>query len=197
MSDLLTKRALERLDAVLQAGQGPTAWGLLNPGISISQIRDAVASQGLPYSPELEALYEWHDGTSGAGSGPALLGDMWLLPGFYLPSLDEAVTNYAVFRKDPRWNPNWFPVFADGGGDFYVIDFGNAPSRFVRHFRLEESEHPVEYRSLAAMIDTFAAAFESGAIFVDETGYVDVDDEAFNIVAARLNSDIPWWADSM
>lgn len=196
MSDLLTKYALERLDAALQVGRVPTAWGLLNPGIPISQVRDAVASQGLPYSPELETLYEWHDGT-GSGSEAALLGCLWLIPGFYLLSLDEAVTNYAVFRKDQRWNPNWFPVFADGGGDFYVIDFDNAPARVVRHFRLEEMEHPIEYRSLAAMIATFATAFESGAIFVDGTGYVDVNDEAFNAIAARLNPDIPWWTDSV
>jgi len=193
MSDLLTKHALERLDAALQAGRVPIAWGRLKPGIPSSQVRGALASLGLPDSPELEALYEWHDGT-GSGSG-ALLEDLWLLPGFYLLSLDEAVTNYAAFRKDPRWRPGWFPVFADGGGDFYLIDFRNAASRVVRHFRLEEVEHPVEYGSLAAMLDTFAAAFESGAIFVDATGYVDVIDEAFDVIAARLNPDTPWWTD--
>ncbi|WP_457964699.1 SMI1/KNR4 family protein [Arthrobacter sp. D1-29] len=196
MSDLLTKYALERLDVALQLARVPTAWELLNPGIPKSQVREAVSLHGLPNSPELETLYEWHDGT-GSGSGAALLGDLWLIPGFYLLSLDEAITNYAAFRKDQRWNQNWFPVFADGGGDFYVIDFANAPARVVRHFRLEEVEHPVEYGSLAAMIDTFAAAFASGAIFVDETGYVGVNDEAFNAIAARMNPDIPWWTDSV
>lgn len=196
MSDLLTKYALERLDVALQVGRVPTARGLLNPGIPMNQVREAMASQGLPYSPELETLYEWHDGTA-SDLGAALLGDLWLIPGFYLLSLDEAMTNYAAFRKDRRWNPLWFPVFADGGGDFYVIDFSNAPARVVRHFRLEEAEHPIEYRSLAAMIDTFATAFESGAIFVDGTGYVDVHDEAFNAIAAQLNPDIAWWTDSV
>lgn len=44
-------------------------------------------------------------------------------PGFYLLSLQEAIASYKVFVSDARWRTGWFSVFADGGGDFYVVDF--------------------------------------------------------------------------
>lgn len=47
------------------------------------------------------------------------------------------------------------------------------------------------------MIDTTAAAFEAGAVYADETGFVDVDADAdaFATIAARLNPAVPWWTD--
>ncbi|BBE22194.1 hypothetical protein MN0502_10770 [Arthrobacter sp. MN05-02] len=45
------------------------------------------------------------------------------------------------------------------------------------------------------MMETAAAAFEAKAIYVDQAGYVDVDDEAFAIIAAQMNPRVPWWSD--
>jgi cell wall assembly regulator SMI1 len=187
------QRALDRFDAALRIGTPPSAFKLLNPGVEADLVRHELALNGLPTSSELEALYAWHDGTD-ASSG-ALLGQMWIIPGFYLLSLQEAAFDYATLKQDPRWKPPWFPVLADGGGDFYFIDFSADTTPVIRRYRFEEAEHPIEYESLASMIDTMAAAFETRAIEVDETEYVNVNHEAFTALAADMNPNVPWWTD--
>lgn len=193
MKGIPVRQALERLDAAVRIGTAPSAVQLLSPGVNAELVRNGLASRALPTSAELEALYGWHNGTS-AGPG-TLLGSMWLLPGFYLLSLEEALSDYDTFKNDARWNPGYFPVFADGGGDFYVMDFDHKTEPPIRRFYSEWAEQPLEYESLAAMMETVAAAFESKAIYVDEAGYVDVDDEAFAIIAAQMNPRVPWWTD--
>ncbi|BBE22195.1 hypothetical protein MN0502_10780 [Arthrobacter sp. MN05-02] len=54
-------------------------------------------------------------------SGPVACG----APGSYLLSLEEALSDYDTFKNDARWSPSYFPVFADGGGDFYVLGFAH------------------------------------------------------------------------
>jgi len=89
------------------------------------------------------------------------------------------VANYRAFVPDARWKPSWMPLFANGGGDFYVADLTGSISGSVRHFRIEESEHPVEFLSIEDMLVTLAAAYERGVFFVDVHGYLEMDDPAF------------------
>lgn len=158
------------------------------------EIESRLAARGLPTAEGLLVLYGWRDGTD-ATTGLAL-DDLHVVPGFYLHSLDDALANYDAFSKNPRWNAAWLPVLANGGGDFLAPDVsrggGGAP---VRHFRIEESEHPIEYRSLADMVATFAAAYERGVFYVDSQGHLEVDDNAYAALAAELNPTVPWWTE--
>jgi cell wall assembly regulator SMI1 len=149
-----------------------------------------LTAAGLPGEASVEALYSWRDGTQTAG---ATLDDIQLFPGFYFLSLEEAIANYRAFVADPRWRPEWFPLFANGGGDFYLVDLGGQLSGSVRHFRIEESEHPVEFRSLPDMMRTLADAFDKGVFFVHPDGYIEMDDLRFATLAAELNPGVPWW----
>jgi len=63
----------------------------------------------------------------------------------------------------------------------------------VRHFRIEDSEHPVEFLTIRDMLTTIAAGFERGVFFVDDHGYLEMDDLAFGSLAAELNPRVPWW----
>lgn len=142
---------------------------------------------------EYLAVYEWRDGTETATG--ALLDDLWIVPGFYLLSLTDALANYDSFRTSERWDPGWIPLLADGGGDFVVLELpqpgaANGP---IRHFRIEDAEHPVEYQSIAAMVATFVAAYEQGVFFVHDDGYLEADDQAFATLAAAMNPNVPWW----
>lgn len=187
------QHALTRFDAAVRLNAPPSALKLLKPGVEADLVKDGLDLCGLPRSADLESLYGWHNGT---GSSPGtLLGQMWLLPGFYLIALDEAIAHHSAFKDDSRWDPLWFPVFADESGDFYVLDFRPKAAPVVRRFYLEETEQPLHYQSLAAMINTAAAAFETGAVYTDETGFVDIDDDAFTTIAARLNPTVAWWTD--
>jgi cell wall assembly regulator SMI1 len=110
-------------------------------------------------------------------------------------SIEDAIVNYKEFVGDARWEPGWLPVFANGGGDFYFVDLSVMGSTMVRHFRIEQSEHPVEFLDIESMMATLAAGFERGVFFVDGSGYLEMDDRAFASMAREFNPDVPWWAD--
>ena len=163
----------------------------MRAGLDPTDVGHLIGSLDLEPPPGLVELFTWHDGTD--LSRDASLGQLWLWPGFYMPSLAQDVGNYEAFRTDERWRPEWFPLFADGGGDFYVSD--TAHDGAIRRFRLEYSEHPIEFISLSSMVETIAIAYQSQVITVDTDGWLDQDDDAFAAVAARVNPDVAWWHD--
>jgi len=144
-------------------------------------------------SDDLETMYSWHDGSE--ASRASSLDDLHLFPGFYLLSLDDAVANYRAFVGDARWEDGWFPMFANGGGDFYVLETAGSNAGSIRHFRIDEREHPIEFESLAEMLTTLAEAFQQGVFYVDDHGYLEMDDLKFAALAAQLNPTVPWWND--
>ncbi len=163
----------------------------LRPGLDADQTRMLLRGCDLPGSEQVESLYSWRDGTE--TEGIPTLDDIHLFPGFYLLSLEDAVANYRAFVSDQRWTPGWLPIFANGGGDFYVTDLSGEMPGVVRHFRIEESEHPVEFLTVRDMLTTIAAGFARGVFFVDDHGYLEMDDLAFGSLAAELNPRVPWW----
>ena len=165
----------------------------LQEGLPAEVVRSSLGAAGLTSSGALESLYGWRNGTSTAGI--AAVDDIHLFPGFYLLSLEDAILNYNAFVRGPRWTTGWLPLFANGGGDFYLLDLSSSAGSPVRHFRIEESEHPIEFGSLRALLTTVATAFDRGIFFVDPSGYLEMDDLVFGELAAELNPDIDWWRD--
>lgn len=162
----------------------------LQPGLPAEDVHRELTNVGLTGTPALESLYGWHNGTAAWADD---LDSIHVFPGYYMPPLDEAIANYHTFKDDARWSAGWLPIFADGGGDFYVIDLRDAAAS-IRGFRIDESEHPVEFETLDDMLRTIATAFDEGIYFLDrENGYLDADDLAFAELAARLNSRVPYW----
>lgn len=176
--------ALSRLgrEALLQS---------LQIGLSADAVRSKLASAGLSCTPELEAVYGWRNGT--ASDSPASLDDIQLFPGFHLLSLEDAVTNYRALVVDDRWTTGWLPVFANGGGDFYVVDLSPTGAGAVRHFWIDEAEHPIEFSSLSAMMATLAQGFARGIVCLDPNGYLERDDMVFGRLATDMNPDIAYW----
>ena len=75
-----------------------------------------------------------------------------------------------------------------------MMDFGaDGTATDIRHFRIEQEDHPIEYKSLEDMLATFAAAYELGVFFVDSAGFLDVDDDAYASIAEVHNPDVAWW----
>lgn len=151
------------------------------------------SAAGLAITAEVERLYAWRDGTN-SNTGD-LLQSLWMFPGFYFPSLEEAVRCYRERVTAPQWRKGWFPIFLDGAGDFYVVPCGRT-RRIVTGvigFLHGEPTQPIEYASVATMIKTLAEAYDSGAIFVDDDGALEYDDEAYRQIAERLNPGIEAW----
>ena len=63
----------------------------------------------------------------------------------------------------------------------------------MRHFWIDEVEHPIEFSSLSAMLATLAAGFERGIFYVDPSGYLEMDDLVFGGLATELNPDVTYW----
>ena len=185
--------SLRRIEANLARLGRRSTLELLRPGMTPPNIHRAVAELALRAHPDLVALYEWHDGTDTSSGAP--LDDLHLFPGFYFLSLEDASADYAAFKSDARWDEAWLPVFANGGGDFYgvVCDPDRTDWGQVLHFRIDESRHPVEFHSLATMLTTIAAAYDDGIFYVDERGYLEMDDLGFAALAHRLNPDVEYW----
>lgn len=177
--------ALERLDRRVLLGA-------LQEGLPAGAVQGNLAHVGLAATPELERLYGWRNGTSTVG---VTLDDIHIFPGFYLLSIEDAVTNYEAFISDPRWSRSWLPVLANGGGDFYVADLTTSGAGAVRHFWIDETEHPVEFLSLGAMFATLAQGYERGTFYLDPDGYLEMDDLAFGDLATELNPDVAYWRD--
>lgn len=184
---------LSQLEAALTRLDRKRLLQALRPGVSGAEVQGLLGSVGLKSNSELEALYSWRDGTS--TEGVAAVDDIQVFPGFYLLSLEDAVANYRAFVTDRRWGAGWLPVFANGGGDFYVVDLGSQDESSVRHFRIDESEHPVEFSSIKDMLRTLVQAFDRGIFVVDASGYLEMDDLVFAKLAAELNPHIDWWTE--
>lgn len=182
---------LSRLEGQLERHHRTRLIHALQRGLEPGATRVELGKIDLPSSETLEALYSWRDGTGTTG---VLLDEIQLFPGFYMLSLGDAVANYQAFVSDTRWDSTWFPLFANGGGDFYFIESGGVAGGAIRHFRVEQTDHPREFGSLPSMMRTVLAAYVSGVIFVDSSGFLEMDDEKFASLASDLNPEIAWWS---
>jgi hypothetical protein len=183
--------ALRHVESALRRLNRRSVLRALRAGAAPDWVRSALGAVGLEATRDIESLWGWRNGTLTAGT---TLGEIDLFPGFYLLSVEEAVANYRAFASDARWSVTWLPIFADGGGDFYVVDFHDEARCAVRHFRLEEVHHPIVYESLSAMVSTLDKAFDVAIFFVDSEGYLEVDDARFDRLARTLNPGVTYWS---
>lgn len=166
---------------------------LLRPGASPSQVLERFRSAGVDIPAEAVELFSWHDGTETRGTR---IGEIAMIPGFYLLSSTDSVENYRAFLSDERWLPGWVPLLANGGGDFYVLDSAGRPGAApIRHFRIDEGEHPIEFGSVTRFFETISAAFKRELFFVDEDGSLEMDDLVFAELARQMNPGIRWWSE--
>ena len=122
------------------------------------------------------------------------LGKLNFFPGFYLMSIEEGIISYQVFLKDDRWNKDWFPIFANGGGDFFAIDCNpeSASYNMIIGFMLD-FDVEIEYLSLKHLLRTIDACFEKGAYYVDNKGFLQSNLEIEDSISKELNVGLTRW----
>lgn len=169
---------------------------LLQEPLSAEAFSEYAAQLPFHLPSELGRLYAWRNGTRCKGGD--ILDDLHFFPGFYFLSIEEAMDCYRAFKSDPRWNRSWFPVFSNGGGDFYAVWGKEGPSERgeVVGFLLGQSEQIVEYESLEAMIRTLSACYDEGVFWLDQNGYLEADDAAQMEIAKRYNPSLPFYQDT-
>jgi cell wall assembly regulator SMI1 len=183
---LTVEDSRRRIDHGLAKLQRARTIELLRPGTTAQRVTETLERTGLSCANDLVSLYEWHDGTD-ATTG-ATLDDLHLFPGYYLLTLDDAAANYKAFKNDERWDRDWFPILANGGGDFYAVvcSEGGQDRGRVLHFRLEDTDRSVEFSSVSQLLATLAAGYDEGVFFVDDRGYLEMQDTLFAALAKRL-----------
>lgn len=165
----------------------------LNEGLEEFEIRAVFRTLGISPTKELLELYQWRNGTSIVKG--TTLDDVQMIPGFHFLNLQDSVSNYLVLKDDPRWNPSWFPFFANGGGDFYAIDLSHSTGDIapIIGFILGEADQEIEYQNLTAMLLTFCECYENSVVFRTEDGYLEMDDNEQADIARKHNPDVEFW----
>ncbi len=166
---------------------------LFEDSLSRAEVTGKLEEVSLSTPSDVASLYRWHNGTREFPG--AKLDDIQIVPGFHFPNLDETLNNYRTFKKNSRWSPDWLPLLANGGGDFYAVDCARNSATYgqVSNFMLGEAQHLVEYTSVSSMFGTFAEAYRRAIYFLDPQGYLEADDDAFFELAEMLNPDAPAW----
>lgn len=183
---------LDRILEYLRKLRRPIVHRLRN-GVDGRHIEKVLGEAGLPSNKEIFDLWQWRNGT--VIEPGTMLDDIHFFPGFYLFSVEDAVTQYLAMEGDGRWNRAWLPIFANGGGDFYAADFSrtDADSAPIIGFLLGQEEHPTEYESLEKMCETVSVCFERGVFFVSREGYLEMDDASHSMIARQLNPTLEIW----
>jgi hypothetical protein len=172
---------------------GRKAPDLLQPPLSVHEFQTWVSRFPFSLTHELNAIYSWRNGTR-ADQGE-LLENLYLFPGFYLLSIEDAYRTYQERRDTPQWREEWFPLFADEAGDFYVVPCDKVPidRAVVIGFLHGEPEQVPEYESLAAMAATLDAAFDEAAFYLDRDDTMEIDDDKYRRIARAFNPEIKEW----
>jgi cell wall assembly regulator SMI1 len=166
---------------------------LLQPGLDEEQIKAREADVPFAFTRELQALYRWRNGTRALAGD--ILDELNFFPGFYFMSIEEAIRTFRERESAPQWRPGWFPVFADGAGDFYIVPCKKKTidrSEVIGFLHGEPAQVP-EYESLTAMAQTQEAAFAAGAFYLDQHNRLEIDDAQYRVIAHTFNPGIPEW----
>jgi hypothetical protein len=160
----------------------------LAQGLPRETIVERARREGLDLPGEVVDLFAWRDGSN---PGHAM-GALWLLPGYYLLSLDEALSNRAALRE---FRPDgWLPLLSDGGPCVLAVQCRGPGYGRVLHYDPEgDDAGAVMFPNLEAMLSAIEEALASAAFLVDDDGYLEQDDGRWLPIAARHSGAAPFW----
>ena len=205
--------ALGRIEAWL-AAHAPRVAAALRPPLPRATVEALTAGLPCRLPEEVYALYGWHDGTEEVAGSFIWYHDFLPLE-VALDAYRQLLASDAEVQRmlaadewyqrrvaageeapeHPFWDPAWFPLFAFQG-EYYLVDCGGPPGQPapVRYFFGHYTEHPVVCADLAALLQTAAAWYERGAVWVDdpETGALDDDLPRVRNIHQELNPGLPF-----
>jgi cell wall assembly regulator SMI1 len=161
------------------------------PVVSILQARadalainEAFGTLGLVAPKDLLDMFTTHNGTKVIVGDS--LDDIHFFPGFYWMSLEDCVSSYKAVSNHELWEKSWFPLFSNGGGDFYclVCDVQSSNYGQIVGFIYGDS-YDVEFSSLQMMLAVLKECYLRNIYYV-EGGYLEADDYAAIEVAKEF-----------
>lgn len=184
------KGELARLEQILVDRQASVVPQLL-PGLPADRIRTLTASFPPQLEPDLVELYSWHDGTSDSEWGVPEL-----FPGGTFLGLEQSIAQYQIRvetarrvaspdHADELYDPSWFPLFLDAGGNLHVS--ATQPRALAGSIWFVPLDEPELRYTVASSLSKFIALiielFERGAYVVESDGTVNAD---YRAVAAVM-----------
>jgi len=165
----------------------------LNDAVGKKYVCDKLSEIGVKPTQEMFDLYSWRNGTK-VVEGTELDG-VQFIPGYHIMSLEDSISQYKAMKDDSRWSQSWFPIMANGGGDFYAVDLSQStgPSAPIIGFILDEEEQDVEYQSIYTMMLTFLECCQKGVVFCTDEGYLEMNDDEHALIARKNNPAIEFW----
>lgn len=163
----------------------------LNEGVAAQEIQEQFSKISLQPNKDLITLYSWRNGTK--ESDEVTLGELAFFPGFYFMSLQECLATYIELEDTLGWKKSWFPIFANGGGDFYAVNLDIERQGEIVGVYIYEESPSVEYNSLESMLKTFDECYKEGIIFRNSEGYLDMDYYKHAEIAHRINPNLNIW----
>lgn len=159
---------------------------LLNLGLAQKDVDKELKGISFEVPQSLKVVYTWRNGTK---QGLATFNEMWLLPGYYLLSLEDAIRNFKLLieHNPQNWKSSWFPFMCSGSGDFYAIqgDRNALDDGRILKFLRGEPEVVEIYSSLRLMLRTIDACFKKNVFYVADDGFLEVNDDEYVKVAEK------------
>lgn len=177
-------RSLERIFSRL--GEcGITSFTRRRPGLDAAEIEKVFRERGLEPPADLRTLYAVCDGTTILPDDR--LGDICFFPGFHWMELGRAAQIYDSISTDSRWNASWWPIFSNGGGDFYgvICDPRSVFFGEVVGFVVGEADQIAEFKNVSAMLETIACSYEKG-VFACNGGRLSADYREMRQIARTI-----------
>ena len=165
----------------------------LNSGIREEEVKNKFVTVGLKPTDGLIDLYSWRNGT--VVKKGTMLDDVQIIPGFHFLSIEDSIAYYLELKNEATWCSNWFPIFANGGGDFYAVnlDCSISDDSPIICFLLGESDHEIEYENLLSMMLTYRECYNTGIVYLTNEGYIEIDDDKHAAIAQKYNPSIEFW----
>ncbi len=153
-------------------------------GNSSNEVYDKIEKEtGLKIPKDLFKLYSICQGSDIKEGN--ILDDFHFFPGFYFMSINESILDYNVFKDDERWDVNWFPIFANGGGDFYCVDCSDMDKSPIIEFMLNY-DAKIIHKNLTNMLKTINECYRKGVYFEDQN-YLEADYKEERKIRKKIN----------
>lgn len=171
---------LAHLDSVLKTN-APQVLATLRSGISAGQISQLEQQYHIQIPDDIQAIYEWHDGTVSIAATNYLdfipihhfvpLEDMLSEKTGESKGMAEATSSQrAAYRVFAGYRDNWYCLFDDGTGNGYFYDPTRKPAQGALFCAFVEDNDYTFFPSAKNLMAGIARCYEQGAYRVEPSG---------------------------
>ncbi|MEL6462495.1 MAG: hypothetical protein AAFQ91_30445 [Cyanobacteria bacterium J06621_15] len=158
----------------------PSTVESLQPGLTIEEIDEKVKDLPFRLTQEVYELYQWRNGMIDDGS-------CFFIYYRFIP-LEEAIEHSRTVMEDIRllFPFGWFPIF-EFEGDYSAIICAEEKTEYSLILDMYEDDTNIAHPSLTNMMCCIAECYETGAYYIDESGYLEENEVAAKNILLKYN----------